>query len=437
MHPFYKRLFQQNEHVMKFGLEAIQKALSLEPKIVSYPHILIAGTNGKGQTSALFANALTMGGIRTGLFTSPHLVDFRERIRVDGRMLSEEEIIRIGEQVLCKYGGDDIPEFSGVALTYFECCLMMALRAFQARNVEFGVFEVGLGGRLDATNALNPQMSIITSISRDHEEYLGHDTASIACEKAGIMRSGCPVVCGRNEVDTLEAEARARGCSSFDALGRDFEWHESAGALYLDSRFGKIELPGGCRLVSYQRDNAAVAIFALLKAKETGLISIPVRDILNSLICKTKWVGRMWPCSPETAQKCGVAGIILDGAHNPDGVRAFVEAAKRTPSPHALVVNSCSDKDIEQMFPQYLETFPPDSIFVVPVESTKRACSPADYCSRTHLDISQACSSLREGLERAAKAIGPRGIIYISGSLYLIGEAIRELHEEASLESIL
>ena len=420
---------------MKFGLSAIQTALAREHEIISYPHILVAGTNGKGQVSALFANAMNLIGIKTGLFTSPHLVEFRERLRVDGLLLPDEEIIDVGSHVLNEYGGDPLPEFSGTALTYFECCLIMALRAFKAHHVQFGVFEVGLGGRLDATNALSPSLSIITSISRDHEAYLGSETSQIAREKAGIMRPDCPVICGRNETDVLKLEAVSKNCASFDALGADFDWKEENHQIVLHSRFGAMPMPGAEKLAIYQRDNAAVALFALQKAQEIGLI--PNVSIPDDLIHRTRWVGRMWPCSAHTARKFGVSSIIMDGAHNPDGVRAFIEAVQSNPGPRALIVNSCGDKDISTMFPQYLSAFAPSSIFVIPVTTTQRACSPADYCSRTGLSTLQVCTSLENALTRAATIIGSSGTIYISGSLYLIGQAISELHETDALRSIL
>ncbi len=434
---FYVRLFRQNERVMKFGLDAMQKALGREPELVTYPHILVAGTNGKGQTSAIFATALRMIGCRAGLFTSPHLVEFRERMRVDGRLLSSSEIEEIGWDVLKTYGGDEIPEFSGVSLTYFECCLMMALRAFKRERVEFGVFEVGLGGRLDATNVLSPGLSIITSISRDHEAYLGHETAQIAREKAGIMRAGVPVVCGRNEREVLRMEAERIGCSSMDALGDEFDWIESDNEVYLESKYGHLLMTGANKLPDYQRDNASVSLFSLMKSAEIGLLPERVNEVLSDVVRHTKWVGRMWPCSEQSAQTIGVHEIVLDGAHNEDGVRAFMQAVRSREhgEKKALVVNSCEDKSIEQMFSQYSD-FERSQIFVVPIKTTKRACAPEAYCCRVGLDVHQACASIEQGIRRAADSVGRDGTIYISGSLYLLGEVIECLDEKAAMMDI-
>ena len=436
---FYDRLFRQNERVMKFGLQAISAALEREPGICTYPHISVAGTNGKGQVSALLANAAHMLGYKTGLFTSPHLVDFRERMRVDGLMISVDEVVETGMQVLAEYGGEDNPAFSGTTLTYFECCLMMALRFFKNHAVNMGIFEVGLGGRLDATNALNPAMTVITSISLDHEAYLGHTTAGIAREKAGMMRAGCPVIAGRQETEVLQSEAQLHGCCSFDALGRSFDWRCQNGRIELVTANEVIALPGAENLVDYQRDNAAVAAFALLKAEEIGLFRSGVRSVLQFLIPRTRWVGRMWSCSKASAARFHVNDIILDGAHNPDGVRAFCEAiaSSDNTNPRALIVNSCRDKSLESMFPQYLNIFSKNSIFVVPISHTRRACEPHEYCKRLGLNPEQACHSIEIGIKKAAEIVGPEGNLYISGSLYLIGEVIQFLGEAHILDSIM
>ena len=433
MSDFYARLFHQNERVIKLGLDAIHAALERENHIVNYPHILVAGTNGKGQCSALWATALHRAGLQTGLFTSPHLVEFRERMRVNGELVPETEIIEIGNQVLSDFGGES-PK-SGIALTYFECCLMMALRLYQKKHVQFGVFEVGLGGRLDATNALSPCLSIITSIGLDHTEYLGKDTHQIAREKAGIMRQGCPVVAGRTEVDTLRRESLDRRCASFEALGVDFDWKIQNHRVVLESNLGSLEMHGAENMPDFQRDNAAVALFALLRAQQNQ--SIPrIQEQLPDLIPHTQWVGRMWTCSPPCAQRYGVHQIILDGAHNVDGVKAFVNAAKKNPLPKALLVNSCADKNIDAMFPCYNAAFQPQNIFIVPIHATPRAMSPIGYCHRVHLPTTQACHDLDEGLQRAAHAVGPHGTLYISGSLYLIGEALQWLDDVSALQNI-
>ena len=443
---FRARLFRQNERVIKLGLAAVKAAFKREAGLGApngapdYPHIVVAGTNGKGQISALLSNAFTLSGVRCGLYTSPHLVDFCERMRIGGVMIPSREAAQIGMDVLTEYGGDDVPGFSGITLTYFECCLIMACRYFAWHNVGFGIFEVGLGGRLDATNALSPVLSVIASIGFDHEAYLGHTLPEIAREKAGIMRSRRPCVVGRSAVADLAKEAKERGVSSFDALGENFDWTMSGDRCFLDAPCGRYALPGAERMPEFQRDNVAVAAFSLLKAREIGLFApkCGMQAIFDELILRTRWVGRMWRVSRRTAERFGVRSIVLDGAHNPDGAKAFCAAvAAQNESPRALVVNSCRDKNIDDMFWRCLTVFDKNAIWVPPILSTPRAAEPNEYCARVGLPPAQAAKSCRDAILNAAKCVGADGTIYIAGSLYLLGECLAQIGETDALTSIL
>lgn len=437
LHAFYQRLFRQNERVMKLGLQAITAALAREPHI-DYPLAVVAGTNGKGQVSALLSNAFQSAGMRTGLYTSPHLCDFRERIRIGGRMIDTNDVALIGAQVLAEYGGDDVPQFSGIALTYFECCLIMALRAFQKNSIDFGIFEVGLGGRLDAVNGLSPDLCIITSIGLDHMQYLGNTPEQIAREKAGIMRENVPVICGRTQTQTLKYEAIYHRCASFDALGESFDWQvENDNFILKTKQYGEFSIDVARHTPAYQCDNIAVAAFALLKAFERKQLKGDITSIVKHFVRHTQWVGRMWDGSRNASEKIGVAKITLDGAHNIDAVKSFVRAVlAQNHASRALIVNSCADKAIEAMFPHYLDAFDAARIFIAPIASTPRGCHPEAYCSRVGLSHRQACRSLHEALCRAAHDVAENGVIYISGSLYLIGDALRELQETSALESV-
>ncbi|MCL2326370.1 MAG: hypothetical protein FWC40_07760 [Proteobacteria bacterium] len=423
---------------MKFGLESIETAIAHDTLAPAYPHILVGGTNGKGQVSAILSNLATLLGHRTGLFTSPHLISFRERIRVDGACIEPADLQRVGSDTLARFGGDpeDAAMASGIVLTYFECCLMMALAHFRDIGIAFGVFEVGLGGRLDATNALSPCLSIITSVSLDHEAYLGYDLASIAREKAGIMRAGRPVILGRDAHDVLMQEASHRKAGPVYALGRDFDWIEDTDGVMF--RFGTHCLPmvGAETWHDYQRDNAAVAFCAALVLSDLGLLRGELLPALRRVILATRWVGRMWRCHEASSQRLGVAAITLDGAHNPEGVRRFCQAIGQAPAvPRALIVNSCADKDIARMFSQYLGVFDASAIFVAPVQNP-RALHPHAYCTKVGHPVHQACETLHEALGRAAEYAGPDGYLYISGSLYLLGEVLHALGDTSSLDSI-
>lgn len=340
--------------------------------------------------------------------------------------------------MLAEYGGDDVPSFCGITLTYFECCLIMALRAFQKNSIDFGVFEVGLGGRLDAVNSLSPELCIITSIGLDHMQYLGDTPEKIAREKAGVMRENVPVICGRTQTQTLQYEAVYHRCASFDALGKTFDWQIKNGNFILKTKqYGEFSIDVAPNTPTYQCDNIAVAAFAILKAFERKRLKGDRASILKHFVRHTQWVGRMWDSSRNASKKIGVSKITLDGAHNIDAVQSFVRAVlAQNHASRALIVNSCADKAIEAMFPHYLEAFDAERIFVSPIASTPRGCKPEEYCNRVGLSPRQVCGSLGEALRRAAHDVSENGVIYISGSLYLIGDALRELEEMSALASI-
>lgn len=430
---------------MKFGLEPMRRALQRLGGLPAYPTILVAGTNGKGQVCALLSTIAHRLGYRTGLFTSPHLMDFSERIRINGCRIEEPEFYDAGWHILDSFGGtNDVkanqmrreqPDLPPV-LTYFECCFAMAVDLFRRNNVNMGIFEVGLGGRLDATNVLEPSLSIITSIGMDHEQYLGNTPEAIAHEKAGIMRPGRPVIVGRQCQDVLMAEARAHGCSQMYALGRDFDWHRTRhNTVELVLPDHVLPMPGAEDLPDYQRDNAAVAFFAARIAHRIGIFTKDPFEMPSDAIRHTRWVGRMYEIPASLAHARGVNAILMDGAHNPDGVRRFCEAvADRRETRRALIVNSCEDKGMDDMFPHYLHVFEPEHIFITPANNP-RLCQPDAYCARTGLDKTQACLSMAQAFERAARTVAPNGVIYVSGSLYLLGEALHFLGDTTALES--
>ena len=444
---FRARIFQQNERIMKFGLDAVRRAANALGGIPHYPVFLIAGTNGKGQVSALLSTVAHHLGYTTGLFTSPHLIDFSERIRVNGCRLPDDEFDEIGWKVLDMFGGTDDaqlnarlredPSLGQPVLTYFECCFAMALEAFRRQSVNLGVFEVGLGGRLDATNVLEPDISIITSISLDHMQYHGDSVEKIAREKAVIMRAHRPVVVGRQAHDILLEESRVRGVSALYALGSEFDWQVCPdGSIELVSPDFTFPMKGAENFAKFQRDNAAVALFAAHIASKTGVFDSDPGVAMRYALGHTRWVGRMYDVPKSIAARYGVSCITLDGAHNQDGVGAFCSAVcARNERTRALVVNSCGDKAIDEMFPQYLGVFAREAIFVPPI-ANPRAMTPAGYCERTGLAPSQAARSLEEAIRKAAEYVGNEGTVYISGSLYLLGDVLREFGDDTVLGSI-
>jgi len=296
---------------IKLGLDNIRTLLSRLGRPDRDMRIVhVAGTNGKGSVCATLAEILTGAGFRVGLYTSPHLHSFTERIRIDGRPIAEQEVARLT---------DDVRRFAeGIPVTFFEFTTALALHHFKQQQVDFTLLEVGMGGRLDATNAVRPGVSIITPICHDHAEYLGADLAAIAGEKAGIIKNGVPVIIGPQEPaarKVLEARARQVGAPCF-RYGHDFSASESgAGFSYrgvgLELTELKTALPG-----AHQHGNLSLALAAV------GLLRRQGAEIADGAVIegvsRTRWPGRLewWRGGRE---------VLLDGAHNAGGASVLAE----------------------------------------------------------------------------------------------------------------
>ncbi|MFA5623603.1 MAG: cyanophycin synthetase [Bradymonadales bacterium] len=438
---FLQRLYAQNERVVKLGLDAMRTALG-EGLQSTWPLILVAGTNGKGQVSQQISIFLQKCGYRVGLFTSPHLVDYRERIRVNGKKIDEYSLLRYGSELLAKYGGDKLakeleeflksegvnPAASSITLTYYELSLAIAQAYFKAQNVQFGVYEIGLGGKLDACNALEPMLSVISSISRDHCQYLGNELDAIAREKAGIMRPHKPVVIGRDAVKALQGEAKAVGCSSINVLDQHFGWQDLGSTWSINLGEFSLMLSNEVLPANYQRDNAAVALAAIARLSKELNANWDLRAFADC-IQKSTWFGRFTQLGQDIAARYACKSIILDAAHNEAGAKALVATLKRLYEGKnlALVVGACGDKDLETVFDIYRELLKDDAIFVAPVNNNPRVLKPDAYCARVSLPRSQGNSCFLEALQRAALFVGKSGIVVVTGSIYLLGEAMQKL----------
>lgn len=268
----------------------------------------VAGTNGKGSVSAAIALMLQRAGYRTGLYTSPHLHSFTERIRVDGEPVGEAEMVALTDEIHAVV--DTVP------VTFFEFTTAMALLHFQRRQVEFAVLEVGMGGRLDATNAVTPEVSVITPICCDHAEHLGVDLAAIAGEKAGIIKPGVPVVIASQqpEVEAVLLARAAQQAAPAYLYGRDFRMvHHEQGFDFLAPDLALEGLHPGLA-GAHQRENLAVALAAATLLKTRG---VPLSDAaLRSGVEQVRWPGRLewWRDRRE---------ILLDGAHNSGGAEVL------------------------------------------------------------------------------------------------------------------
>lgn len=388
----------------------------------SYRAFHIAGTNGKGSTAAMIHRILSEEGYRAALYTSPHIVSFTERIRVGDEEISPENVVELADDIRRRTEG------KAIALTFFEFVTVMALIYFARREVDVAVVEVGLGGRLDATNVVSPQVSAITTIAKDHEAYLGSDLLSIAREKGGIIKAGVPVICGSlaPEVSGLfERMAQAEGSRSF-FLGRDFSFALGEGDFF-DYRGLEWELKGLSPALRgrHQRRNASVALCALEVAQK----EFPVGEkALREGLKKVVWPGRFELVHHEPT-------VVLDGAHNPEGVAALVEEIRslRKEGSIRLLFGAMADKDWPTMIRE-LSIVAEEVVFTR--ISIERSADPACLAGAVSKKI--PCT-IEEDPSRAVRSLvarsRPEDLIVVAGSLYLLGE-VRPVFVERTSEKL-
>ncbi|WP_347710795.1 folylpolyglutamate synthase/dihydrofolate synthase family protein [Geotalea sp. SG265] len=393
---------------MRPGLERVSSLLqSLGNPQSAFKSVHVAGTNGKGSTSCMMASILREGGYHIGLFTSPHLIGFTERIRVDGREIAEEDVVRLGRKVMAAAPAET---------TFFEMVTTMACLHFAEQQVDLAVMEAGMGGTFDATNALEGILSVITSISLDHSEYLGSSVAAIAREKAGIVKASRPVVISCQE-PAAAAEIRMR-CHELNSplycCGEDFhgEWRENK----LFYRGMSVSLDGvtiGLR-GSYQRFNAATAL-AAVEVLGKGDFPMPTAAMTAGME-KAQWPGRMELISSSPR-------ILLDGAHNPAGGRALAEALVEIPHRRLLLVcGVMGDKDLGGILGPILP-LTHEVIAVAPrLPRALPSSELAEFCAGQGVAARDG-GSVEAGLTTACSMAGAEDLILVCGSLFTVGEA--------------
>ena len=408
--------------VIDLRLDRMNQALALfDHPERQFPSFHIAGTNGKGSTAAMLHRILSQSGYRVALYTSPHLVSFTERIRVGDEEIAPNEVVALAQEIWNRTVAANVP------LTFFEFVTVMAFIYFARRKVDVAVVEVGLGGRLDATNLVRPVVSLISTISKDHEAYLGSDLLSIAREKGGIIKQGIPAVCGAlpTEVAALLKDIADERAAPAYFLGRDFIF-----SLKNEDRFDyrglkwrlsdlDIALRG-----KHQKRNAALALAGLeIAAREFPVNESALREGLKTV----RWPGRFEILRDKPT-------IVLDGAHNGEGVRALIEELEsfREQRTVRLLFAAMEDKDWRLMLEGFSEVV--DEIVLTRV-NMERCADPFYVASQLsgkipHRAIGNAPTALEHILDRAESD----DIILIAGSLYLIGE-IRPLVQEIAPES--
>ena len=403
---------------MRLGLEPIRALLAkLGAPQRGLPAVLVAGTNGKGSTAALLAAIGCAAGYRTGLYTSPHLEEPRERIRIDGIAVATLELDRLVEEVV-EAAEDELP-------TPFEALTAAAFVAFAEAEVELAVLEVGLGGRLDATNTVEPLLSVVTPIALDHEALLGATLAAIAAEKAGIFRAGRPAIASGDEPESTAALVAAAGaCGAIlDLAVEEAEvaaWQADGLAgqrVTLRTHAGEHRL----RLAlagHHQRRNLTLAVLAAERLASLGFDAIDAAAIARGV------GGCRWPGRFEVVALPHGPTVLLDGAHNPAAAVALAEHLEGLATPWDLVFGTLADKDAAAM----AAALAPRArrIVVAPPEST-RALPLAALAALPALGGAGVAASAAEALERSLAAGAP--LVVVTGSLYLVGEGRRFLRE--------
>jgi dihydrofolate synthase/folylpolyglutamate synthase len=394
------RLQRVQRFGVRLGLERVSRVLEqLGHPERAYPTMHIAGTNGKGSTSAMLAACLRCAGYRTGLFTSPHLQRYTERIQIDGAEIPRGQIAELLTELLAI-----APE-----LTFFELATVAAARHFAARGVDCAVFETGLGGRLDATAVLQPEVAVLTSIDYDHVDVLGSTLGDIAAEKAGIIKPGTPTVAAPGPPPVTEAIARR--CA---AVGAPLRWVrpgkelQTRGPREIDVQTGAWHLRGLELSLggAHQHQNAALCVAALERLAAAKL-PVDERAVRAGLVA-TRWPGRL---------EVLPGGFLVDCAHNPAGTRAL--AAALPPGDHCLIFGCLADRPAGEL----LEPLAPRCRRIVltgvrsPRGADPRALRVAPVLAGRRVDVT---ASLREALALVADEPPTK---LICGSIYLVGEA--------------
>ncbi len=413
-----KYLYGLQKFGIKFGLSKTSNILShFNNPHLGRKYIHIAGTNGKGSVASFLCSILGRAGFKVGLYTSPHLVRFTERFRVNDSEIERSEVVRLVQDIKRATAPEEPP-------TFFEFTTAMALLYFARQGTDIDIMEVGMGGRLDATNVINPILSVITNISREHTFYLGKHLSDITSEKAGIIKENVPVVTGARQPRVLEiiGSVCSRKSAPLTKVGVDARYRYTKNGLDYHGthhRYQNLKLGLGG---SFQPRNAATALAALEILEATGFAAGD-REVRQGLQA-TKWPGRMHVLSSNPA-------VILDGAHNPGAMTELAASIKKNPPGKRLfvVLGILEDKDVEKMIRA-----------VVPLADHAWYSRPAYGRAAAAERLAKAADGLgtpgtvepdlQRALDEALAAAEPQDAVLVCGSLYTVGEALSHLDPE-------
>ena len=414
--PLSARLFPSLPGSVKWGLERTERLLaSLRNPHRRYPVLHVGGTNGKGSVARIWAEILRAAGLRTGLYTSPHLISYRERLLVNGRPLPDE--------LLEEWARDLRPLLLREAPSFFEAGTALAFLAMARAEVDVAVVEVGLGGRLDATNVVDPVLTAVTNVGIEHQGFLGLDVGSIAREKAGIMKPGVPVFtsCDRPEVLAVLKDAAAERGAILQRVSAP------AGRVTLDglrlrldtARWGPLELASGLSGL-HQLGNIALAVRAL----EALPPRLPVSaSAVREGVLRARVPGR-FQVEYEAGRRW-----ILDIAHNPDAVRAVVRSldAMASPAPSVGLVGILGDKDWVAMLTELAPVLD-RLILTIPTKAPPgRRWDPEAAARALSADRVRVVTDFDAAVQAAKEEAGASGTIVALGSTYTVGEALEHL----------
>ncbi|HMK61272.1 MAG TPA: folylpolyglutamate synthase/dihydrofolate synthase family protein [Dissulfurispiraceae bacterium] len=431
-------LYGLQKHGIKLGLEKTGKILSLigNPQ-TEFKSIHVAGTNGKGSVSAMTASILMARGYKVGLFTSPHLVSFTERVRINNSEITEAEVAVMTDEIRSKIDSFD----DDLTPTFFEVVTAVAFSYFARQKIDWAVIETGMGGRLDATNIVVPAVSVITRIDHDHHEFLGNTITAIAGEKAGIIKYGVPVVSSaqlREAMDVISSVALERN-AKLNVFGQDFSSNvriSDIGGTRFDYSDAAVKIENMFTPLAgeYQAENAAVAIKASCVALNCAMADSAKH--IKAGLETTNWRGRM-------ELVCNDPPIIVDGAHNAAAAAVLADFVSKHLHGRKIVmiIGIMADKDISDIVKSLLSVAT-EVVFTSPAYS--RAESPqrlaAIACAagfvKVHVSGSVSEALILAKMRQAKLSAAMPAVIIITGSFYTAGEALEIMGEKSVLSTL-
>lgn len=414
----------------KPGLERVER-LDAE---LGHPHrrfksIHIAGTNGKGSTSSMIASILMEQGYKTALYTSPHLVDFRERMRVDGKMIPKERVMRF-----IRDWKEREKEYQGDQPSFFELTMMMAFQWFAEENVDYAVIEVGMGGRLDSTNIITPELCVITNISLDHTQFLGHTLPEIAREKAGIMKPGVPVVIGEAEGEVKEvflSHAREAGAPLFEAyvtneLTAATPDKDGTDLICQSNLLGSFTFP---LTGDYQKKNINTALEAIKAMRKAGIAisDDAARRGFANTPANSGLAARWMIMKKDPTEICDTGHNIAGLSYNFSKLESML-AVRKKENPEArlrIVIGFVADKAIDDI----LDLAPVDAIYYITNAAIPRALPAPQLAERflEHGIKGDVFEKVSEAVAKAEHDAQPEDIIYIGGSTFVVADYLESL----------